>query len=360
MPTTILSRTVPIGLPSDSNQVCNLVKPYVKPDKGSSIKVLELQRMVGENFCSLRICGYEDLEAPVRDVALDGVTSHSISNSIGRFKQLECDAFFVQASCSRETSMACSNTTSTSGGETTRSNGDVLSCDHRACRSKFKLAVCHLSIYADKEQNIRHAREAIQTAADGGSKLILLLEMGNCPYSNASFPIYAGDSPSSKMLSDMAKTLFHTRFTFFDIDIPYSSKNRTHWGLAISILLLIRVRNCKAAWKAEKRANSWWTLFKYFVVAAGLVSGAFDLRTVIDMLKRTPKLSDRTRFTLIVDAAIKDIVNLKQLFQSEPRYRPLIGDMVVIPLVPCECSDSAGGALRAVDPAGATAAQQSV
>ncbi|EFJ13610.1 hypothetical protein SELMODRAFT_17053, partial [Selaginella moellendorffii] len=43
-------------------------------------------------------------------------------------------------------------------------------------------------------------------AAGGGSKLILLPEMWNCAYSNASFPIYAGDSPSSKMLSDMAKS----------------------------------------------------------------------------------------------------------------------------------------------------------
>ncbi|XP_002985113.2 probable receptor-like protein kinase At1g80640 isoform X1 [Selaginella moellendorffii] len=78
----------------------------------------------------------------------------------------------------------------------------------------------------------------------------------------------------------------------------------------------------------------------------------------------TPQLTDRTRLPLIVDAAIKDTVNLKQLFQvaavavlcvqSEPSYRPLIGDVVnsLIPLVPCEL----GGALRAIDPAGATAA----
>ncbi|EFJ27307.1 hypothetical protein SELMODRAFT_95444 [Selaginella moellendorffii] len=71
---------------------------------------------------------------------------------------------------------------------------------------QFMLAVCQLSICVDKEQNIRHAREAIQTLADGGSKLILLPEMGNFPDSNASFPIYAGDSPSSKILSDMAKS----------------------------------------------------------------------------------------------------------------------------------------------------------
>ncbi|XP_024532120.1 omega-amidase, chloroplastic [Selaginella moellendorffii] len=87
---------------------------------------------------------------------------------------------------------------------------------------QFMLAVCQLSICVDKEQNIRHAREAIQTLADGGSKLILLpvkfcsclfshkenvlQEMGNFPDSNASFPIYAGDSPSSKILSDMAKS----------------------------------------------------------------------------------------------------------------------------------------------------------
>ncbi|EFJ13609.1 hypothetical protein SELMODRAFT_121617, partial [Selaginella moellendorffii] len=84
---------------------------------------------------------------------------------------------------------------------------------------QFKLAVCQLSICADKEQNIRHAREAIQTAADGGSKLVLLPEMWNCPYSNTSFPIYAedidaGDSPSSNMLSDMAG--YHHRWLLLE------------------------------------------------------------------------------------------------------------------------------------------------
>ncbi|XP_002985119.2 omega-amidase, chloroplastic [Selaginella moellendorffii] len=96
--------------------------------------------------------------------------------------------------------------------------------------SKFKLAVCQLSICADKEQNIRHAREAIQTAADGGSKLVLLPEMWNCPYSNASFPIYAedidaGDSPSSKMLSDMAKS---KEVTIIGGSIPERSGNHLY------------------------------------------------------------------------------------------------------------------------------------
>ncbi|XP_024514816.1 uncharacterized protein LOC112340519 [Selaginella moellendorffii] len=72
------------------------------------------------------------------------------------------------------------------------------------------------------------------------------------------------------------------------------------------------VKGLQGCLEGRKAGYSWWTLFKYFVVAAGLV---FCLRIVIYMLKRTPELSDRTSFTLVVDAAFKDTVNLKQLFQ---------------------------------------------
>ncbi|GAQ87849.1 Nitrilase/cyanide hydratase and apolipoprotein N-acyltransferase family protein [Klebsormidium nitens] len=79
-----------------------------------------------------------------------------------------------------------------------------------AFQGKVKLAVCQLSIVAEKQQNIDHAREVIEKAADDGARLIVLPEMWNCPYSNDSFPTYAEDidggaSPSTDMLSDTAR-----------------------------------------------------------------------------------------------------------------------------------------------------------
>lgn len=78
---------------------------------------------------------------------------------------------------------------------------------------KFKIALCQLKVTADKEQNIAHARQEIESAADHGAKLIVLPEMWNCPYANASFPVYAEEisaggktSPSAAMLSEVAKS----------------------------------------------------------------------------------------------------------------------------------------------------------
>lgn len=77
---------------------------------------------------------------------------------------------------------------------------------------KFKVALCQLAVTSDKGQNIAHALEKIESAADNGAKLIVLPEMWNCPYTNASFPVYAEDisaggdaSPSTTMLSEVAK-----------------------------------------------------------------------------------------------------------------------------------------------------------
>lgn len=75
---------------------------------------------------------------------------------------------------------------------------------------KFKVALCQLSVTADKAANIEGARRAIEEASSRGAKLVVLPEMWNCPYSNDSFPAYAEDidggcSPSADMLSDAAK-----------------------------------------------------------------------------------------------------------------------------------------------------------
>jgi predicted amidohydrolase len=39
---------------------------------------------------------------------------------------------------------------------------------------QYKLAACQLSVTADKQANIAHAREKIQVAADQGAQLIVL------------------------------------------------------------------------------------------------------------------------------------------------------------------------------------------
>lgn len=39
---------------------------------------------------------------------------------------------------------------------------------------QYKLAACQLSVTADKQANIAHAREKIQAAADQGAQLIVL------------------------------------------------------------------------------------------------------------------------------------------------------------------------------------------
>ncbi|KMZ69357.1 hypothetical protein ZOSMA_216G00280 [Zostera marina] len=75
--------------------------------------------------------------------------------------------------------------------------------------SKFKIALCQLSVTADMERNIRNARMAIVDAADKGAKLVVLPEIWNIPYSNENFPVYAEDidagaSPSVSMLSEVA------------------------------------------------------------------------------------------------------------------------------------------------------------
>nr|AXP84152.1 hypothetical protein Gohir.A07G020600 [Gossypium hirsutum] len=78
----------------------------------------------------------------------------------------------------------------------------------------FKIGLCQLSVTPDKERNIKHARKAIEEAAQKGAQLVLLPEIWNSPYSNDSFPVYAEDidaggdaSPSTAMLSEVASRL---------------------------------------------------------------------------------------------------------------------------------------------------------
>ncbi|KAA8546224.1 hypothetical protein F0562_003037 [Nyssa sinensis] len=101
--------------------------------------------------------------------------------------------------------------------------------------TKFKIGLCQLSVTADKERNIGHARKSIEEAAQKGAQLVLLSEIWNSPYSNDSFPVYAEDidaggdaSPSTAMLSEVTRVLKitikaeakHRKIHLFDIDIP--------------------------------------------------------------------------------------------------------------------------------------------
>ncbi|CAK9142922.1 unnamed protein product [Ilex paraguariensis] len=94
----------------------------------------------------------------------------------------------------------------------------------------FKIGLCQLSVTADKERNIAHARKAIEEAAQKGAQLVLLPEIWNSPYSNDSFPVYAENidagvdaSPSTAMLSEVARTL---KITIVGGSIPERSGDK--------------------------------------------------------------------------------------------------------------------------------------
>ncbi|PKA47159.1 N-carbamoylputrescine amidase [Apostasia shenzhenica] len=98
--------------------------------------------------------------------------------------------------------------------------------------SKFKIALCQLSVTADKARNIAHARKAIEAAAEKGARLVLLPEIWNSPYSNDSFPLYAEDieaggdvAPSYSMLSEAARSL---KITIVGGSIPERSGNHLY------------------------------------------------------------------------------------------------------------------------------------
>ncbi|XP_044472436.1 omega-amidase, chloroplastic-like [Mangifera indica] len=98
--------------------------------------------------------------------------------------------------------------------------------------TKFKIGLCQLSVTADKERNIAHARTAIQDAAEKGAKLVVLPEIWNSPYSNDSFPVYAEDidaggdaSPSTAMLSEISRLL---NITIIGGSIPERSGDRLY------------------------------------------------------------------------------------------------------------------------------------
>ncbi|RZC49404.1 hypothetical protein C5167_017839 [Papaver somniferum] len=80
--------------------------------------------------------------------------------------------------------------------------------------TKFKIALCQLSVTADRKRSIAHACKAIEEAVEKGAQFVVLPEIWNSPYANDSFPVYAEDidagsdaSPSTAMLSEVARNL---------------------------------------------------------------------------------------------------------------------------------------------------------
>jgi predicted amidohydrolase len=75
---------------------------------------------------------------------------------------------------------------------------------------KFKIAVCQMTVGEVKAENLNRAEAMLRKAAEDFRPQILVLpEMFNCPYSNASFQSFAEVYPgaSSDMLSRLAQEL---------------------------------------------------------------------------------------------------------------------------------------------------------
>ncbi|KAF5751241.1 omega-amidase chloroplastic-like [Tripterygium wilfordii] len=97
--------------------------------------------------------------------------------------------------------------------------------------SKFKVAMCQLSVTTDKNINLNHACNSIKMAAEQGAKLVMLPEMWNCSYSTDCFAKYAEDfddeiaSPTFSMLSEIASC---HKITIVGGSIPEWSDNRLY------------------------------------------------------------------------------------------------------------------------------------
>jgi omega-amidase len=82
---------------------------------------------------------------------------------------------------------------STSSSVTGPTPGELAAVGNRPI---FKVACVQMSVGADKQANLTNAATAVAKAAANGAKIVVLPEMFNCPYSNASFPVYAEEVPA--------------------------------------------------------------------------------------------------------------------------------------------------------------------
>lgn len=73
----------------------------------------------------------------------------------------------------------------------------------------LKIALCQLSVKADKRENLNQAAQMLQEAASAGAQVAVLPEMFNCPYDIHRFRDYAENIPSGEttsQLSNLART----------------------------------------------------------------------------------------------------------------------------------------------------------
>lgn len=71
--------------------------------------------------------------------------------------------------------------------------------------TKLKVALCQLSVTADKQTNLKLAEANLQEAAAGGAQLAVLPEMFNCPYDIHCFRDYAEEIPSGETTNHLAR-----------------------------------------------------------------------------------------------------------------------------------------------------------
>ncbi len=71
----------------------------------------------------------------------------------------------------------------------------------------FKIALCQMATFMDKEDNKAKAKKLVDQAAANGAQVVVLPEMWNTPYSNNYFRPFAEpqDGLTVKFLSDLAK-----------------------------------------------------------------------------------------------------------------------------------------------------------
>ncbi len=68
---------------------------------------------------------------------------------------------------------------------------------------KFKVALVQMKVVDSKEENIKKAKSMVRQAVKNKAQLVVLPEIFNCPYSNASFPLYAETFPGETSLEMM-------------------------------------------------------------------------------------------------------------------------------------------------------------
>ncbi|MCL1895889.1 MAG: carbon-nitrogen hydrolase family protein [Clostridiales bacterium] len=73
--------------------------------------------------------------------------------------------------------------------------------------SPYKIALCQMSVSAEKESNLRHAESLVDEAVRAGAKVVCLPEIWNCPYDMKNIASYAepADGPSVAFMAGLAQ-----------------------------------------------------------------------------------------------------------------------------------------------------------